>query len=121
MHDGETIDSLERTSAAHLPAAHGGELVDLYVGPERRAEIKTESRELPSWDLRPRQLCDLELLLNGAFSPLGGFMTKSDYERVCREMRLTTDLLWPIPITLDVSADFAKSLSPGSSKIALRD
>src|SRR5438132_623787 len=69
MHD-ETIDSLERTSASHLPVAHGGELVDLYVDPERRAEIKTESKGLPSWDLTPRQLCDLELLLNGGFSPL---------------------------------------------------
>ena len=74
MHD-ETVDSLERTSAAHLPVAHGGELVDLYVGPERRAEIKTESKGLPSWDLTARQLCDLELLLNGGFSPLRGFMT----------------------------------------------
>src|SRR5216110_2298877 len=121
MHDGETIDSLERTSAAHLPVAHGGELVDLYVGPERRAEIKTESRELVSWDLTPRQLCDVELLLNRAFSPLRGFMTKADYERVCTEMRLTSGVLWPIPITLDVTEDFAKSLTPGQSKIALRD
>ena len=92
MHD-ETLDSLERTSAHHLPAAHGDELVDLYVGPERRAEIKTESREMPSWDLTPRQLCDLELLLNGAFSPLRGFMRKADYEGVCTEMRLTSGVL----------------------------
>src|SRR5438874_5952265 len=120
MHD-ETLDTLERTSAHHLPAAHGGELVDLYVGPERRAEIKTESRELVSWDLTARQLCDLELLLNGGFSPLRGFMTKADYERVCSEMRLASGVLWPIPITLDVSEEFAKSLSPGRSKIALRD
>ena len=120
MHD-ETLDSLERTSAHHLPAAHGDELVDLYVGPERRAEIKTESREMPSWDLAPRQLCDLELLLNGAFSPLRGFMRKADYERVCTEMRLTSGVLWPIPITLDVTEDFAKSLTPRQSKIALRD
>ena len=121
MHDGETIDTLERTSEGHLLPAHGGELVDLYVGPERRAEIKSESKELASWDLRPRQLCDLELLLNGAFSPLGGFMTRADYERVCHEMRLVTGILWPMPITLDVSEDFAKSLTAGSSKIALRD
>jgi sulfate adenylyltransferase len=121
MQHTEMTESLERTSAAHLPPAHGGELVDLYVGAERRAEIKTESRELPSWDLTPRQLCDLELLLNGAFSPLGGFMTKADYECVCQEMRLAAGLLWPIPITLDVTEDFAKSLKAGSSKIALRD
>src|SRR5205807_10402546 len=121
MHDGETVDTLERTSAAHLPGAHGGELVDLYVGPERRLEIKAESKGLPSWDLTARQLCDLELLLNGGFSPLRGFMTKADYERVCYEIRLATGNLWPIPITLEVSEDFAKSLTPGRSKIALRD
>src|SRR5437868_12322772 len=121
MHDGETVDSLERTSAAHLPVAHGGDLADLYVGSERRAEIKTESKGLPSWDLTPRQLCDLELLLNGAFSPLPGFMTKADYERICQEMRLASGVLWPIPITLDVSEDFAKSLTAGRSKFALRD
>src|SRR5213075_2817195 len=121
MHDGKTVDTLERTSAAHLPGAHGGELVELYVGPERRAEIKAESKGLPSWDLTARQLCDLELLVNGGFSPLRGFMTKADYERVCHEMRLTSGILWPIPITLDVSEDFAKSLTAGRSKIALRD
>src|SRR5437762_6228605 len=110
-HDGEMVESLERTSAAHLPVAHGGELVDLYADSERRAKIKIESKEYPSWDLTARQLCDLELLLNGGFSPLGGFMTKADYERVCHEMRLATGTLWPIPITLDVSEDFAKSRS----------
>src|SRR4051794_26976570 len=117
----DTTNTLERTSAGHLPAPHGGELVDLYVDQERRMEIKAESRELPSWDLTPRQFCDLELLLNGAFSPLRGFMAKADYERVCHEMRLASGVLWPIPITLDVSEDFAKSLKPGSSKVALRD
>jgi len=121
MHHTEITDSPERTSAAHLPPAHGGELLDLYANPDRRAEIKTESREFPSWDLRPRQLCDLELLLNGGFSPLRGFMTKADHERVCNEMRLTSGVLWSIPITLDVTEDFAKSLTPGKSKIALRD
>ena len=121
MHHTEITDSPERTSAAHLPPAHGGELLDLYADSERRAEIKTESREFPSWDLSPRQLCDLELLLNGAFSPLRGFMTRADYERVCNEMRLTSGVLWSIPITLDVTEDFAKSLTPGKSKIALRD
>ena len=94
MHD-ETIDSLERTSASHLPVAHGGELVDLYVGPERRAEIKTESRELPSWDLTAKELCDLELLLSGGFSPLRGFMTKADYDGVCKNMHLANGLKLP--------------------------
>src|SRR4029078_11322808 len=95
--------------------------IDLYANPQRRAEIKTESREFPSWDLRPRQLCALELLLNGGFSPLRGFMTKADYERVCNEMRLTNGVLWTIPITLAVTEDFAKSLTTRASHIARRD
>jgi sulfate adenylyltransferase len=107
--------------ASHLITPHGGELIDLIAKPERVAALKAQSREWPSWDLTARQLCDLELLMNGGFSPLRGFMTRADYESVCQEMRLTSDLLWPMPITLDVTEDFAKSLKPGSSKIALRD
>src|SRR3989441_9180430 len=105
----------------HLIAPHGGTLLDAGAPPARHAELKEGSREFPSWDLRPRQLCDLELLLNGGFSRLRGFMTKADYERVCNEMRLTSGVLWPIPITLDVTEDLAKSLTPAKSKIALRD
>ncbi len=104
----------------HLNPPHGGELVNLLVAPEQRAELQAASREWPSWDLSPRQLCDLELLLNGGFSPLRGYMSRSDYESVCCKMRLKNGLLWPIPINLDVTEDFAKSLEPGS-KVALRD
>ena len=105
----------------HLVPAHGGELLDLYANGERRAELKAHAKDFPSWDLTPRQICDLELLLSGAFSPLCGFMTKAEYESVCHHMRLTTGLLWPIPIVLDVSETFAKSLKREISKIALRD
>jgi sulfate adenylyltransferase len=51
-----------------LNPPHGGTLIDLLVQPSRAAELQGESRHWPSWDLTPRQLCDLELLLNGAFS-----------------------------------------------------
>src|SRR5262249_15397741 len=73
------------------------------------------------WDLTPRQICDLEMLLNGAFSPLTGFMNKADYESVCDNMHLANGILWPMPITLDVSEAFAKTLKPGGTKVALRD
>ena len=105
----------------HLIAPHGGELVDLRVNPESAAELKARSRDFPSWDLTSRQIRDLELLMSGGFSPLRGFMNQQEYERVCHEMRLGDGTLWPIPITLDVPEAFAKSLKPGSSKIALRD
>ncbi len=109
------------TSTSHLIPAHGGELVQLIAAEERGAELKSHSREWPSWDLTGRQLCDLELLLSGGFSPLRGFMTKANYEGVCHNMRLASGVLWPMPITLDVTEEFAKKLQPGSSKIALRD
>jgi sulfate adenylyltransferase len=109
------------TSTSHLVSPHGGELIDLIAAPERISELKAHSREWPSWDLTARQLCDLELLISGGFSPLRGFMRRTDYEGVCQKMRLASGVLWPMPITLDVTEDFAKSLKPGGSKVALRD
>ena len=108
-------------STSHIIAPHGGDLIDLIASPERTAELKAHSREWPSWDLTPRQICDLELLISGGFSPLRGFMTQVDYEGVCHNMRLSNGVLWPMPITLDVKEEFAKSLQPGTSKVALRD
>jgi sulfate adenylyltransferase len=105
----------------HLIAPHGGELVDLMLNAESALELKAHSRDFPSWDLTTRQIRDLELLISGGFSPLRGFMNRREYDRVCDEMRLSTGLIWPIPITLDVPEAFARSLKPGSSKIALRD
>jgi sulfate adenylyltransferase len=91
------------------------------VPAERAAELKAQSKDWPSWDLTARQLCDLELLMSGGFSPLRGFLNRADYEGVCNNMRLADGTLWPMPITLDVTEDFAKKLTAGSSKIALRD
>jgi sulfate adenylyltransferase len=109
------------SSISHIIAPHGGILTELIVPSERIAELKSHSREWPSWDLTPRQICDLELLMSGGFSPLRGFMTQADYEGVCHNMRLSSGVLWPMPITLDVKEEFAKSLKPGTSKVALRD
>jgi sulfate adenylyltransferase len=103
-----------------LIAPHGGTLVDLGVDPDRAAELRQHSRDWPSLDLTPRQLCDLELLANGGFSPLTGFLGRADYERVVEEMRLADGTLWPIPITLDVTEAVASTLPPGAS-LALRD
>jgi sulfate adenylyltransferase len=108
-------------STGHLIPAHGGELVQLVASAERSAELKAHSREWLSWDLSGRQLCDLELLLSGGFSPLRGFMNRADHEGVCHNMRLSSGVIWPMPITLDVTEEFAKKLQPGSSKVALRD
>ncbi len=64
-----------------------------------------------SWTLSKRQLCDLELILSGAFYPLTGFMGRADYTHVITEMRLTDKTLWPIPITLDIDEKTSKSVA----------
>src|SRR5215469_6994881 len=103
-----------------LPSPHGGELVNLMASRERASALQLESCEWPSWDLTPRQICDLELLLNGGFSPLRGFLSRADYESICDRMRLADGRIWPMPIILDVTDEFARTIGPGAS-IALRD
>ena len=106
----------------HLVAPHGGTLVNRYVPEGRAAELKAASRDWPSWDLTPRQQCDLELVMNGAFSPLTGFMSQADYESVCRDMRLANSTLWPIPVVLDLPHQFvAEHHVEVGSHLALRD
>jgi sulfate adenylyltransferase len=93
---------------------------ELYVSHESALKLKTEAGSLPSWDLTARQICDLELLMNGGFNPLKGFLGQADYESVVETMRLADGALWPIPVTLDVSEAFAATVEPGQD-IALRD
>jgi len=90
------------------------------AGGERVDELRAQSVAWPSWDLTPRQICDLELLLNGGFSPLRGFMTRADYESVVRDMRLADGTLWPIPVTLDITEELAGRLRSGDW-LSLRD
>ena len=93
---------------------------ELYVSYESAQKLKKEAADLPSWDLSPRQICDLELLMNGGFNPLKGFLTEADYDGVVDNMRLADGTLWPMPITLDVDAAFAETIEMGQD-IALRD
>jgi sulfate adenylyltransferase len=99
---------------------HGGVLVDLLATPERSAELKEASRDWPSLDLDARQICDLELLANGSFSPLTGFMSQADTESVGERMRLANGVIFPLPINLDVPAALAEKLDVGGM-LALRD
>ena len=92
----------------------------LLVTGARAAELKAASASFPSWDLTDRQLCDLELLSNGGFAPLQGFMNRADYESVCSSMRLADGTVWPMPIVLDVTEEAAEKLSAGTD-LALRD
>lgn len=103
-----------------LIAPYGGELVGLFSNEARVAELKEAALSMPSWDLTERQQADLDLLMNGAYSPLRGFMGRADYEGVLREMRLADGGLWPVPVTLDVAEAAADKLKPGQ-RVALRD
>ena len=103
-----------------LKEPHGGELKNLYLDEAGVRAEKTRSRDLPSWDLTMRQVCDIEMLMNGAFSPLEGFLEEKDYRSVVSKMRLASGVIWPMPITLDVTPAFADKLKLGDS-IALRD
>lgn len=93
---------------------------ELYLPADKAQAERRKAADYPSWDLSRRQICDLELLLNGAFSPLDGFLTRADYDRVVDEMRLSDGSLWPMPIVLDVSEAFAGQIEEGQ-RIALRD
>ncbi|MDE2024799.1 MAG: bifunctional sulfate adenylyltransferase/adenylylsulfate kinase [Gammaproteobacteria bacterium] len=111
---------LPEAITAHFVRHSKGSPKDLFVPADRQDALKAAAQAFPSWDLTPRQLCDLELLLNGGFAPLTGFLTRADYDRVVDDMRLADGTLWPMPITLDVTREFAHKLKTGGS-VALRD
>ncbi len=87
-------------SKAKLITPYGGKLVNLVVDEKEREELLARAPMLSSIKITMRNLCDLELLATGGFSPLTTFMGKADYDRVLREMRLADGTLWPLPITL---------------------
>lgn len=97
-----------------------GPIPELYMSYDSTQKLKLAAADMPFWDLTLRQICDLELLMNGGFNPLKGFLTEVDYDSVVEHMRLSDGALWPIPVTLDVTADFAASIELGQD-IALRD
>ena len=102
------------------PSPNTSPVPELFVSPDSAQKLARDVVNLVSWDLTPRQVCDLELLMNGGFRPLNGFLRRDDYESVLDAMRLADGALWPIPITLDVSEVFAERVEIGQD-IVLRD
>ncbi|KAI7004260.1 hypothetical protein KC366_g18727, partial [Hortaea werneckii] len=83
---------------------HGGVLKDLIArDAPRRQELAAEAEKLPAVVLGDRQLCDIELILNGGFSPLEGFMNEKDYNGVVENNRLADGNLFSMPICLDLT------------------
>jgi sulfate adenylyltransferase len=112
--------SLHFKRISPLSISHHAPIPELFVSPDSARKLSSEAAFLPSWDLSARQVCDLELLMNGGFHPLKGFLDQVDYNSVVSEMRLADGTLWPMPVTLDVSEAFAETVEPGQD-IALRD
>jgi len=97
---------------------YGEKLVNLLVPEEERDDLRVKAGSLPRVQLSARNVCDLELLATGGFSPLSSFMNRADYDRVLDEMRLTSGVLFPLPITLTVDQDASVKLD---SELALAD
>src|SRR3990172_7942038 len=118
----QTADS-SRVATAHMTTSvlispYGGKLVDLMVPAEEAEELKARANRLPSLQLSERSSCDLELLAVGAFSPLDCFVGREDCQRILDEMRLSSGLVFPIPVTLPVDPGPAIHLDQA---IALRN
>ena len=101
-----------------LIAPHGGKLVVNMADAQEAQELHELAKSLPRIEIGSRQLADLEMLANGAYSPLNGFMTSADYRGVVDTMHLANGLPWSIPITLSASSEQARSLKEGT-QIAL--
>ncbi len=99
---------------------HAGKLINCYCDNSKVQEYKDRAVNYSSHTLTDRQLCDLELILNGAFSPLDGFMVQKDYNSVLDNNRLSDGNIWSIPIVLDIQFKLADSISI-NNKLALRD
>jgi len=95
-------------------------LAGVFIDPANRAAALREARTLPQIMLSPLSISDVELLGNGAYTPLTGFLNKADYNSVVDTMHLTNGSVWSIPITLPVDREFANSIKDGQ-RVALAE
>ena len=89
---------------------HGGNLINREVTGLERERLIAASVDMPVLRLNAREISDLEMIATGAYSPLEGFMDRSDYSSVCVNMRLTSGVAWPIPVTLSLTNGQASTL-----------
>lgn len=92
---------------------HGGTLINRTAQDAEREALLQSVAQLPSITLNAREEADLELIANGAFSPLEGFLGEADYLSVRDNKRLANGLVWSIPVTLSVSEEEKNALTVG--------
>jgi sulfate adenylyltransferase len=97
-----------------LIAPHGGRLVNRILTGDARRKAKDKAESLTKITLNTREIADLEMIANGAFSPLEGFVNSKEYESILHSMHLSNGLPWTIPINLSVSEE-------GKGKISTND
>jgi sulfate adenylyltransferase len=109
-----------RTPPATTSIPHGGTLIDRAPSGAARDGAIERAASLPSITIGSVAASDLELIGNGAFSPLTGFMGEADYRSVVDSMRLANGLPWSIPVTLAVGREDGDALETGG-EVALKD
>lgn len=93
---------------------HGGILIDRVVDEQKREEILYKFKHSTEILINKRNISDIEMIAEGAFSPLKGFMCRKDYEGVLEDMRLSSGIVWSLPITLDVNKEIADNIKEGN-------
>ncbi len=92
---------------------HGGKLINRVASEEEKKELIAKSSSLLKVNMGLKELCDVELIACGAFSPLTGFMKREDYKNVIENLRLENGTLWPLPVTLSVDKETASKIKEG--------
>lgn len=101
-----------------LIAPYGGQLINLIAEPVRAEVLRQEAVGLASLELDWQQICELEMLMNGAYSPLDAYMTRTQCNKVTQTQTLDDGTYWPVPILL---ASTRSPLAQAGERIALRD
>lgn len=96
-----------------MPSPNQAPIRELFVSDAMAGALSQQAARLPGWRLSPRQMTQLDLLMNGGFFPLKGYLTRADHEAVQEGLQLSSGMFWPLPATLDVDAAFAAQVQPG--------
>jgi sulfate adenylyltransferase len=101
-------------AAKQIP--HGGTLIDLMCASEEEKQAAI-GKATVSIQASERQLCDVELIMNGGFSPITGFMDEVYYDSVVENMALPDGTIFGLPVVFDTDDE---SLQPGTTILLLQ-